>query len=104
LIQYLNPPGTNRPSEQQYDRSISGATHLAFIVDDIDAVYERLLAAGGRKLNPPEPTRPGVVQCYFQDPDGNWIELIEDEVHSHSPFQIRQNTAASSAQTATGPE
>jgi catechol 2,3-dioxygenase-like lactoylglutathione lyase family enzyme len=96
LIQYVNPAGTTREPEEQYTRSLSGATHLAFIVEDIDRVYQRLLAAGGRKLNPPADMRPGVRACYLQDPDGSWLELAEDAVHSRSPLLIRQNTAWSS--------
>ena len=92
LIQYVNPAGTMRDADQQYERSLSGATHLAFLVDDIEGVFQRLLAAGGTQLNPPVETRPGVQACYIQDPDGNWIELVEDSVHNHTPFLIKQNT------------
>ena len=92
LIQYLNPVGTKRLAEEQYQRNLSGATHLAFLVDDIEAVHARLMQAGGTKLNPPVDTRPGVKACYLQDPDGNWVELLQDEAHKQSPFQIRQNT------------
>ena len=28
-------------------------------------------------MNPPIEVAPGKKCCYIQDPDGNWIELIE---------------------------
>ena len=92
LIQYINPPGAARSSEELRERAIVGAAHLAFLVENVDAVYERLLAAGGHELNPPVVPRPGVKACYLQDPDGNWIEIMQHDVHNASPFRIRQNT------------
>ena len=92
LIQYVSPPGSMRSPEEQYPRSLIGATHLAFLVDDIGAVLRRLTTAGGKELNPPVDQRPGVKACYLQDPDGNWVELAEDAVHTRTPFQIKQNT------------
>ncbi len=74
LIQYINPAPTERPTEE---RNALGASHLAFNVDDIEETFERLVRDGARKLNPPATMQPGRKACYMQDPDGNWIELIE---------------------------
>ena len=74
LIEYLNPPAAARPTEE---RSILGATHLAFNVDDIQETFHTLISRGAKKLNPPTEVEPGKTACYLQDPDGNWIELIE---------------------------
>ena len=93
LIQYINPEGVPRDAEAQYPRHVHGATHLAFIVDDIDEVFQRLLDNGGQKLNSPAQMRPDARACYLQDPDGNWIEIAEDMVHARSPFIVKQNTA-----------
>ena len=49
----------------------------------IQDVYERLLRHGARKLNPPIEGAPGKWVCYLQDPDGNWIELIELTTSGH---------------------
>ena len=81
-----------RNSAEQYKRATAGAAHLAFIVEDADLVLERLVNNGGAKLNPVVETRPGVKICYLQDPDGNWIELLEDNQHARQQFTIRQNT------------
>ena len=74
LIQYVNPRSEDRPSEE---RNVLGATHLALLVDDIHAMYARLAEKGGQVMNPPAELEPGRIACYLQDPDGNWIELLE---------------------------
>jgi len=74
LIQYINPLSAERPTEE---RAVLGASHLAFNVTDMDATFARLLEAGAKKLNSPIETVPGRIVCYLQDPDGNWIELLD---------------------------
>ena len=74
LLQYLQPEGEDRHSEE---RSTLGASHLAFDVDDIEQTYQDLISRGAQKLNPPVEMQPGRKACYLQDPDGNWLELIE---------------------------
>ena len=79
LIQYLNPAGT--PAAMP-ERRQAGASHLGVIVDDLDAFYAELSSRGARFVSPPA-IRPGAVYpmaskgCYMQDPDGNWLELLE---------------------------
>ena len=92
LIQYMNPEGTPRQQDQQYERRLIGATHLAFIVDDVNATYERLISMGGQKMNPPAQVRPELKATYFQDPDGNWIELVQDDIHAGGRFRVQQVT------------
>ena len=74
LLQYISPIGSERPTEE---RNTLGASHLAFNVEDIDATFQELIGQGAQKLNPPVELVPGRRTCYLQDPDGNWIELIE---------------------------
>ena len=74
LIQYVHPAGAERPSEE---RNTMGATHLAFGVDDIAQTYRHIIGHGAQRLNPPVELVPGKTVCYLQDPDGNWIELVE---------------------------
>ena len=79
LIQYLNPAGDAVALPQRHQ---VGASHLGIIVDDLDAFYADLSAKGARFVSPPA-TRPNPVYpaaskgCYMQDPDGNWLELLE---------------------------
>lgn len=78
LIQFLNPPGEQ---VAPLERNSVGAVHLGVIVDGIDAYYEKLSAAGIVFVNPPafrDATHPWARKaCYFQDPDGNWVEFVE---------------------------
>lgn len=79
LIQYINPPGVTGSSIQPND---VGASHVGVIVDDLDAFYADLSAKGVKFVNPPF-LRPDAQYpwarkaCYLQDPEGNWLELIE---------------------------
>ena len=75
LIQYVNPPPADRPTEE---RSVLGASHLAFNVEGMEETYELLVSRGAKKLNPPQEVAPGQKRCYLQDPEGNWIELVEN--------------------------
>ena len=74
LIEYVHPPGLDAHIRE---RNSFGASHIAFVVEDIDEAYERLLANGAQKLNPPIEIVDGKKGCYLQDPDGNWVELLE---------------------------
>lgn len=79
LIQYLNPAGAS-PSIPE--RNQIGASHLGIIVDDLDQFYSELSSKGIRFVSPPA-IRPNAAYpmarkgCYVQDPDGNWLELLE---------------------------
>ena len=84
LLRYVSPealhaPGVDRPNAL-------GLRHLAFRVDDIDAVTNRLQAAGveffsGVQTVPDsQVTYAGGVRkrlVYFRDPEGNILELCE---------------------------
>jgi catechol 2,3-dioxygenase-like lactoylglutathione lyase family enzyme len=49
--------------------------HPALVVEDLDALVERLAAAGLEVR--PDTDLPGVRRCYVDDPFGNRIELID---------------------------
>ncbi len=74
LIEYINPSSAERPTSE---RAVLGASHLAFNVTDINGTFDRMIAAGAIELAPPVEIMPGRVGCYLQDPDGNWVELLE---------------------------
>jgi catechol 2,3-dioxygenase-like lactoylglutathione lyase family enzyme len=63
------------------------ATHLAFEVDDLRAECARLGSLGVDACSEPRPRGDGVVQIYFEDPDGHLVELFEhtDEDQSNTP-------------------
>ena len=74
LIEYVNPPPVPRPTEE---RSVIGGTHLCMHVDDIDEAFKTLTSNGAIDMNPPMEIMEGRKACYLQDPDRNWIELLE---------------------------
>ena len=65
--------------ERPMDAALTrGFGHLALTVDDLEATYERLLAAGAASRMPPSPSpEPGVRIAFVADPEGNLIELLD---------------------------
>ena len=75
LIQYVNPPPKPRGT---VERSVLGGSHLSFLVNDIQATFAKLSKNGGAQImNPPADVAPGRTACYLQDPEGNWVELMQ---------------------------
>jgi glyoxylase I family protein len=78
LFQYQNPKGRSRP----LDNTFVGASHMAFEVEDIDALYNDMTAAGYGSINPPvDVERDGAVVAramYALDPDGISLELFQE--------------------------
>ncbi len=77
LVEYLDPkPTPHTPAFSQV-----GSANVCFIVDDIQAVFERLQSAGARYVNPPgdylrEGKRMGKIM-FALDPDGIAVGLYE---------------------------
>ncbi len=57
-----------------------GFDHLALHVEDVDAAYSDLLEAGIRFNGEPRNFK-DVRIVFFNDPDGNLLELVEDPRH-----------------------
>ena len=78
LIQYMTPTG----SKANFEKNDVGASHIAFLVNDIDSFYANAKDKGLKPVNPPASLHDenGTLlrkALYAQDPDGNWIELVE---------------------------
>jgi len=73
LIEYINPSPTVRADQRE--RSVIGATHISFEVDDVGRVWQEFIDAGGTKLMPVQTFPDGRQEAYLQDPFGNWVEL-----------------------------
>lgn len=77
FIQYLEPAG--RPYHG--DPSIAGSAHIALLTGDIDAEYRRLQKAGVKfhtqVRTVADSGRPLWRWCYFRDPDGICVELVQ---------------------------
>jgi catechol 2,3-dioxygenase-like lactoylglutathione lyase family enzyme len=77
LIEY--PAGLGRAVDPA--TANPGTGHVCFIVDDVDAVHARAVAAGYGSVNPPvTPTAGrwvGGRSVYLLDPDGIRVELVQ---------------------------
>jgi catechol 2,3-dioxygenase-like lactoylglutathione lyase family enzyme len=80
ILQYLEPAGEARAREPMD----AGSAHLCFISDDVDADFERLVAAGvkvrstgGRPIAVTGGPNDGGKVIYVEDPDGNPVELVQ---------------------------
>jgi len=69
-------PGKAAAAPPRFDDP--GIRHLAILVDDFDAGYRQLQAAGVRFLGDPV-TRQGNRLVFFADGDGNILHLIQRE-------------------------
>lgn len=55
----------------------AGYNHLCLVVDDLQAVAEKLTAQGIRITSGPRQGMDGNWQAWIEDPDGNAIELMQ---------------------------
>ena len=83
LLQYLTPGGALFPENSRPDTR--GLRHLAFEVDDLDALISRLKAAGVQPISAPVEVPFAVAAmgrkrlCYFHDPDGTLLEAAAND-------------------------
>jgi glyoxylase I family protein len=83
LVQFVDPPPQGEPYPSLNN---VGICRIAFLVDDIDTVYQELQAQQVefvrplQKLDGPKGSKIGVV-C-FKDPDGTVLELISSEIEA----------------------
>jgi catechol 2,3-dioxygenase-like lactoylglutathione lyase family enzyme len=73
LFEYHTPEG--RPPELNRPVSACGLTHICIDVDDVDAEYQRLAAAGVRFHCLPQVIDGMAKTTYARDPDDNVVEL-----------------------------
>lgn len=82
LFEFAHPPG--QPGDPLRPVCDAGYTHICISVDDIDADYVRLTAAG-MVFNCPPQTAEGLCRAtYGRDPDGNLVELMQ--IDAAGPF------------------
>jgi len=70
----------SHPRQPRGDREVCsvGPSHVAFTVDNLVAVHQRLSQAGVRFNAPPQLSPDGYAKVTFcQDPDGTLVELVE---------------------------
>jgi catechol 2,3-dioxygenase-like lactoylglutathione lyase family enzyme len=69
-----------KPKDPDYPVADRGISHFCVAVDDIDATYAAMTAAGVRFHCPVLTFVGGIRATYGRDPDGNVFELIEGGV------------------------
>lgn len=78
LLEYLAPPDRKHVNVRPCD---VGAAHVALLVDDVDAVLERIAAFGWKAAGKPQMLTKGPNTgkrvVYVRDPDGTTIELMQ---------------------------
>jgi len=78
LLEYRSPP--SETSEPLLSNNV-GASHVAFLVDDVEAKMAELEAKGITFFSPVNVVDEGVLAgwrwVYFADPDGYPLELVE---------------------------
>ncbi len=62
--------------EIQHPAPGAAGFELGFQVDDVDATYDELVAAGATPITPPDDRPWGQRTAYVADPDGYLIELV----------------------------
>ena len=75
LIQFHTPPAQG--GDPQAPANTRGIRHIAFAVDDIDAVLARLRAHGADLVGEVEPYGNSYRLCYVRGPEGIIVELAE---------------------------
>jgi catechol 2,3-dioxygenase-like lactoylglutathione lyase family enzyme len=77
LFEYVQPRGT--PAHVEVNNP--GSAHIAYLVDDLPALYSHLKANGAHFRTPPialdEGPNAGGLAVYLLDPDGITIELFQ---------------------------
>lgn len=80
-VELLHRPSARpgpRPGSALEAAGTHGFGHMCLCVDDVDAEYTRLVAAGAAESMPPCPSpRPGARMAFVADPYGNLIELLD---------------------------
>lgn len=80
-IELLHRPGSApgiEPDSPLTAAATRGYGHFCLCVQDVDAAYANLIAAGARMRMAPSPSpRKGARVAFLADPEGNLIELLD---------------------------
>ena len=79
LLEYLAPPDRKRHVDLR--PCDVGSVHIAFTVDDLDAILQKIAASGWKAAGKPQTLQSGPNAgkrvIYVRDPDGTTIEFME---------------------------
>jgi catechol 2,3-dioxygenase-like lactoylglutathione lyase family enzyme len=71
-------------------RGVPGVNHLAYEVDDVEALRQRMLAAGYTDSTPPN-KHPYRKRQYFYDPEGNdweFVQYLSEKVAERNDYEL----------------
>ena len=89
LLQYLAPPDRKCVDLRPCDL---GFVHVALLIDDLDAVLERIAASGWNAAGKPQTLTKGPNAgkrvVYVRDPDGTTIEFMQPPIRSSKPRRV----------------
>jgi glyoxylase I family protein len=80
MLEIVQPDGPVKTPARQVGRDEAGMRHISLTVDDLDATYDRLVAAGVTFTEPPRNAYNTEVLkkvAFCLDPDGISVELAE---------------------------
>jgi glyoxylase I family protein len=81
LLEYLAPPDRKHAQARPCD---VGHVHVALLVDDLDAVLEKIVASGWKAAGIPQTLKTGPNAgkrvVYVRDPDGTTIEFMQPPI------------------------
>ena len=76
LLQYHSHPESTEITQQKSNKL--GCSHMAFSVDNIDRICEKIIQLGGCIVNPPALTNDKKVKvAYCHDVEGVLMEIVE---------------------------
>ncbi len=88
IFKYDSP--TPKTKDPKYGVNDHGYNHFGIMVDDIDAMYKRLVDAGTFFNSPPVELGGGISVTYGRDPDGNVFELMGPSGRLPAPGTVRE--------------
>lgn len=76
LLKFKNRQSKKKTSKKLFNH---GYTHFALSVNNLRLMYKRLLSQKVTFLSEPQRSPDGkVLVAFCKDPEGNWIELVEE--------------------------
>ena len=96
LWQWDHPQG--RPLPEDYRPADRGVTHFAFVVDNVEETFRRIIDSGHSANTEPTDLRMHLT-TYVRGPDGEIIEILEDRVTDE--WQARLRARAQDKRAAT---
>ena len=80
MLLLFDPARSSQPGRPVPSHGATGAGHVAFVVDSLEAWLERLDEAGVDVEQEKEWARGGARSVYVRDPAGNSVELVEGDL------------------------